>query len=105
MLSEPSSCERREITVNRVVPTSGSLLWKCTLPVARHRSRGACGGRKRLEAAGERMHAKSGLAQRAGGGEAAFARCANEQILDPGTEQFGVGEQRGHGDVPGGGGR
>src|SRR5450759_138419 len=96
MFSAPSWCARRDITVNMVVPTSGNLLWNRTLPIT---------GRQRLQAAGKRMHAESGLAQRAGGGEAALARCANKKVLDPGAQQLGVGEQRGHGDVPGSGGR
>src|SRR5450631_1930118 len=102
MLSAPSSCARRDITVNMVVPTSGNLLWKRTLPIA---LRGAREGRERLKPAGERMHAESGLAQRAGRGEAAFARCANKKILDTRGQQLRIGEQRGHGDVPGRGGR
>src|SRR5450631_1892505 len=89
MFRAPSSNARRDMTVNMVVPTSGNLLVK---------RKGLA--LQRLQSAGERTHRKAVSAQFARRRQASFARGAYQQEFLSCSEQSGIRQQNGHGNVP-----
>src|SRR5580658_1464995 len=92
MLRAFSSTARLDITVNIVVPTSGSLLMNRTSAL------------QVFQSAGERTDREAALAQRLRRGQAALAGGAYQQRLAAGGKQPRIRQEFLHGDMPGAGG-